>query len=83
MNLNPYFSKEYNLQPLARFVGFSVASLSPEVIGIGPKEAIPKALEQIGITQDQLDWVELNEVFTGMGDLIPYPSFSLTLCYQS
>ena len=55
--------KEYHLQPLARFVGFSVAGVKPEVMGIGPKEAIPKALRQTGITQDQLDWIELNEAF--------------------
>ena len=66
--------KEYNLQPLARFVGFSVAGVKPEVMGIGPKEAIPKALRQTSITQDQLDWIELNEAFAAqalavMGDL--------------
>ena len=66
--------KDYNLQPLARFVGFSVAGVPPEVMGIGPKEAIPKALKQTGITQDQLDWIELNEAFAAqalavMGDL--------------
>lgn len=55
--------KQYNLQPLARFVGFSVAGVRPEIMGIGPKEAIPKALKQTGITQDQLDWIELNEAF--------------------
>lgn len=66
--------KEYNLTPLARFVGFSVAGVKPDVMGIGPKEAIPKALKQTGITQDQLDWIELNEAFAAqalavMGDL--------------
>jgi acetyl-CoA acyltransferase len=66
--------KEYNLTPLARFVGFSVAGVKPDVMGIGPKEAIPKALRQTGITQDQLDWIELNEAFAAqalavMGDL--------------
>jgi acetyl-CoA acyltransferase len=66
--------KQYNLQPLARFVGFSVAGVPPEVMGIGPKEAIPKALRQTGISQDQLDWIELNEAFAAqalavMGDL--------------
>jgi len=55
--------KDHNLQPLARFVGFSVAGVPPEIMGIGPKEAIPKALKQTGITQDQLDWIELNEAF--------------------
>ena len=55
--------KQYNLQPLARFVGFSVAGVRPDIMGIGPKEAIPKALKQAGMTQDQLDWIELNEAF--------------------
>jgi acetyl-CoA acyltransferase len=55
--------KKYNLQPLGRFVGFSVAGVPPEIMGIGPKEAIPKALRQTGINQDQLDWIELNEAF--------------------
>src|SRR3546814_14574105 len=55
--------KQYNLQPLARFVGFSVAGVPPEVMGIGPKAAIPTALAQTGISQDQIDWIELNEAF--------------------
>jgi acetyl-CoA acyltransferase len=55
--------KDYGLTPLARFVGFSVAGVAPDIMGIGPKEAIPKALKQAGMTQDQLDWIELNEAF--------------------
>jgi acetyl-CoA acyltransferase len=55
--------KDYGLTPLARFVGFSVAGVKPEVMGIGPKEAIPKALKQAGLSQDQMDWIELNEAF--------------------
>lgn len=55
--------KDYGLTPLARFVGFSVAGVRPEVMGIGPIAAIPKVLKQSGITQDQLDWIELNEAF--------------------
>lgn len=55
--------KEYNLQPLARFVGYAVAGVPPEVMGIGPKEAIPLALKRTGISRDQLDWIELNEAF--------------------
>ncbi|MBN8716412.1 MAG: acetyl-CoA C-acyltransferase [Pseudomonadota bacterium] len=55
--------KDYGLTPLARFVGFSVAGVRPEVMGIGPIAAIPKALKQGGLTQDQLDWIELNEAF--------------------
>ena len=55
--------KDYGLTPLARFVSFSVAGVRPEVMGIGPIAAIPKALKQAGLTKDQLDWVELNEAF--------------------
>src|SRR3990167_9245398 len=51
------------LAPIARFVGFAVAGVKPEVMGIGPKEAIPKALKQAGLTRDQIDWIELNEAF--------------------
>ncbi|MCF6225000.1 MAG: acetyl-CoA C-acyltransferase [Xanthomonadales bacterium] len=55
--------KEYNLQPLAVFRGFSVAGVPPEIMGIGPIAAIPKVLKQTGIHQDDLDWIELNEAF--------------------
>jgi acetyl-CoA acyltransferase len=55
--------KEHNLTPLARFAGYAVAGVAPEIMGIGPIAAIPKALAQAGITQDQLDWIELNEAF--------------------
>jgi acetyl-CoA acyltransferase len=55
--------KDYGLRPLARFVSFSVAGVRPEVMGIGPIAAIPKALKQAGLTKDQLDWIELNEAF--------------------
>jgi len=55
--------KRFNLQPLARFLGFSVAGVPPEIMGIGPKFAIPKLLKQTGIKQDDIDWIELNEAF--------------------
>ena len=55
--------KDYGLTPLARFVGFAVAGVRPEVMGIGPIAAIPKVLAQAGLTQDQMDWIELNEAF--------------------
>jgi acetyl-CoA acyltransferase len=55
--------KELNLKPLAVFRGFSVAGVPPEIMGIGPIEAIPKVLKQTGIAQDDLDWIELNEAF--------------------
>ncbi|MBU4611999.1 acetyl-CoA C-acyltransferase [Achromobacter sp. GG226] len=55
--------KEYNLTPLARFVSFAVRGVPPEIMGIGPKEAIPAALKAAGIHQDDLGWIELNEAF--------------------
>jgi acetyl-CoA acyltransferase len=55
--------KDYGLTPLARFVGFAVAGVPPDIMGIGPKEAIPRALAQTGIRKEQLDWIELNEAF--------------------
>ena len=55
--------QRYNLRPLGRFVGYAVAGVPPEVMGIGPVKAIPKVLQQTGLTQDALDWIELNEAF--------------------
>jgi acetyl-CoA acyltransferase len=55
--------KEYGLTPLARFVSFAVAGVRPEVMGIGPIAAIPKALALAGLDKDQIDWIELNEAF--------------------
>jgi acetyl-CoA acyltransferase len=55
--------KRYDLQPLARFVSFAIKGVPPEIMGIGPIEAIPAALKSAGLTQDQLDWIELNEAF--------------------
>lgn len=55
--------KQCNLVPLARFVSFAVRGVPPEIMGIGPKEAIPAALKAAGMTQDQIDWIELNEAF--------------------
>ncbi|MGB7991572.1 MAG: acetyl-CoA C-acyltransferase [Candidatus Methylophosphatis roskildensis] len=55
--------KRYNATPIARFAAFSVAGVPPEIMGIGPVEAIPRALKQAGLAQDQMDWIELNEAF--------------------
>ncbi|MEW8654778.1 MAG: acetyl-CoA C-acyltransferase [Candidatus Thiodiazotropha endolucinida] len=52
-----------NLEPLARFVGYSVAGVPAEIMGIGPKEAIPKLEKLTGVSLDQIDWIELNEAF--------------------
>jgi len=55
--------KQYNLTPLARFVTFAVRGVPPEIMGIGPKEAIPLALRQAGLKAEDLGWIELNEAF--------------------
>jgi len=55
--------RAHNLTPLARFVSFSVRGVPPEIMGIGPKEAIPAALKTAGLSQDQIEWIELNEAF--------------------
>jgi acetyl-CoA acyltransferase len=55
--------KRFGLQPLARFVSFAARGVPPQVMGIGPIEAIPAALKNAGLKQDDLDWIELNEAF--------------------
>ena len=55
--------KRYNLTPIAKFLGFSVAGVPPEIMGIGPKEAIPRALKQVGLALHDMGWIELNEAF--------------------
>lgn len=55
--------KALNIQPLARFVGFNVAGVPPEIMGIGPKEAIPALMKQTGVSLTDVDWIELNEAF--------------------
>ena len=55
--------KQYGLTPMARFVSFAARGVPPHLMGIGPVEAIPAALKNAGLTQDALDWVELNEAF--------------------
>jgi acetyl-CoA acyltransferase len=55
--------RQFNLTPLARFASFAVRGVPPEIMGIGPKEAIPAALRLAGLTQDQIEWIELNEAF--------------------
>jgi len=55
--------RKYGVAPLARFAGFAVAGVPPEIMGIGPIKAIPKVLAATGVKQDDLDWIELNEAF--------------------
>ncbi|QNK56956.1 acetyl-CoA C-acyltransferase [Paenibacillus sp. PAMC21692] len=56
-------AEELGVRPLAAFRSFAVAGVAPEVMGIGPIEAIPKALAKAGITKEQVDLFELNEAF--------------------
>ena len=53
----------YGVRPIGRFVGYSVAGVPPDIMGIGPVKAIPKALAQADLRQDDIDWIELNEAF--------------------
>ncbi len=55
--------KQFNLTPLVRFVSFSIRGVPPEIMGIGPKEAIPVALQLAGIKKEDVGWIELNEAF--------------------
>jgi acetyl-CoA acyltransferase len=55
--------KQFDLTPLARFVCFAVKGVPPEIMGIGPKEAIPLALAKAGLKLHDIGWIELNEAF--------------------
>ncbi len=55
--------QRYNLAPIGKFLGFSVAGVPPEIMGIGPKVAIPQVLKQCGLTLNDMGWIELNEAF--------------------
>lgn len=55
--------KRYNLTPIGKFLGFCVAGVAPEVMGIGPKVAIPRVLAQVGLSLNDMGWIELNEAF--------------------
>jgi acetyl-CoA acyltransferase len=59
--------KELNLEPIARMMSYAVAGVDPRIMGIGPKEAVPKALMQAGLTLDKIDLIELNEAFAAQG----------------
>lgn len=59
--------KSLGLDPIARMMSYSVAGVDPRIMGIGPKEAVPKALKQAGLTLNEIDLVELNEAFAAQG----------------
>lgn len=56
-------AEELGLEPIAKFVSFAVAGVDPDIMGIGPKEAIPKALKLAGLSIDDIDLFEINEAF--------------------
>ncbi|MBB5235208.1 thiolase family protein [Deinococcus budaensis] len=56
-------AQELGVKPLAKFLGFAVAGVEPELMGIGPVKAVPKVLAQTGLTLDDIDLIELNEAF--------------------
>jgi len=56
-------AQDLGLTPIAKYHGFSVAGVAPEIMGIGPVEAIPKVLKQAGMNKDEIDLIELNEAF--------------------
>jgi len=59
----PEIAAELGLRPLARWVGYAVAGVPPEIMGIGPVAAVPKLLARSGLKLDQIDVIELNEAF--------------------
>jgi acetyl-CoA acyltransferase len=54
---------ELDVQPLGRLLGFAVAGVPPEIMGIGPVAAVPKVLKQVGLNLDDIGLIELNEAF--------------------
>ena len=56
-------AKELGLKPIAKFISFAVAGVPPEVMGIGPIKAVPKALKMAGLKLEDMDVIELNEAF--------------------
>ena len=55
--------EKYNLTPKAEFLGFSVAGVPAEIMGIGPVKAVPKVLDSLDLSLDDIGWIELNEAF--------------------
>ena len=56
-------AEELGLEPMARFRSFAVGGVAPEIMGIGPVAAVPRALKLAGVSLDEIDLVELNEAF--------------------
>ena len=56
---------ELRVQPMGKLLGYAVGGVAPEIMGIGPVEAIPKVLKQVGLTLEDIGLIELNEAFAG------------------
>ena len=72
--VNEEILKRYNMTPIAKYHGFSVAGVPADIMGIGPIKAIPKVLNQLNLNINDMDWIELNEAFAAqslavIGDL--------------
>jgi acetyl-CoA acyltransferase len=63
MVVSEKFMKAHKLKPIARLVSFAAAGVPPRIMGIGPVEAIPKALKMAGLKKEDMDLIELNEAF--------------------
>ena len=63
MVMSEQMVKELNLEPIARMVSYTAVGVEPRIMGIGPVKAIPKALKQAGLSQNDLSLIELNEAF--------------------
>ncbi len=53
----------FGLEPIARFVGYNVAGVRPEIMGVGPVAAVPRVLDRTGVKLDDIEVIELNEAF--------------------
>lgn len=61
------FADAHGLRPLARFVSFAVAGIDPDIMGMGPINAVPKALQKAGLGIEDIDLIEFNEAFASQG----------------
>jgi acetyl-CoA acyltransferase len=65
--MNRSMAQDMGLQPIARFVSFGVVGVPPEIMGIGPIKAVPKALKLANLTLNDIELIELNEAFAAQG----------------
>ena len=56
---------QLHVRPMAKLLGYAVAGVAPEIMGIGPIAAVPKVLEQVGLNLSDIGLIELNEAFAG------------------